>query len=126
MEQERLVKVGRLREFRKETKKAFVTIETEYNGSTKPYTFEIFENKNGSTQRIKQAEQIFSLHKGQEVKINFGISTSSIFEGQKFASKVICWNIEPAGADPQPEPEQPDIQVENHHTTVDESDDLPF
>ena len=96
----------------------------------KPTGFKVFDNNNTTNEKniIDKFEKLFKLHEGKEIKVIASDSKADEYQGKLKASELICFNLViDESAHDIPEPEQPDIQVENHHTTVDdELDILPF
>ena len=106
-------------------KKSLVVIETEYKGNKKEYAFDAFNHRQNPN-HLAELDEGFKLYKNQLVKIAYGISESNEWNGKRYASASICWNIENAGEDSAPVPQQPDIQRAPVVDLEDDEDDLPF
>ena len=92
----------------------------------KPYMFKAF-----GQQKVEDAKYLFDNYMGCLLKVVWSLLSDEKKISQKGSEywseggKMIHEMIT-AGAEPEQVQEKPDIHVENHHTTVDESDDLPF
>lgn len=92
----------------------------------KPFVFKAFGEK-----RVEEAQHLDEHYKGCLLKVVY----EPLPDEKKLSQKgTEYWSeggkmihtMQTAGAEPEPAQEQPDIQVENHHATIDETDDLPF
>lgn len=117
--------VGRWRNFiRIHPKVGIIVVSKEYQGKEKVYALKMFSTK-ANPDKLDQIEKSFKTYKGCEAKASYGLGEMSEYKDRVNCSEAICWNIEPAGADPEPVKEEPTIQRETSEPT-DEEDDLPF
>ena len=97
-----------------------ITLESEFKGKKKKYALKVL-----GADRVDEMEHAFKEHEGHETKATFGLSECREWNGRLFASEPICWNLESAGAEPEPVKEEPTIEREASEPT-DEEDSLPF
>jgi hypothetical protein len=117
--------VGRWTDFiRIHPKVGIVVIVKTYQGKDKVYALKMFNTKS-NPDKLDQIEKSFNTYKNCEVKANYGLGEMSDYKGRINCSEAICWNIEPAGADPEPVKEDPTIERESSEP-INEEDDLPF
>lgn len=117
--------VGRWRNFiRIHPKVGIIVVSKEYQGKEKVYALKMFSTK-ANPDKLDQIEKSFKTYKGCEAKASYGLGEMSEYKDRVNCSEAICWNIEPAGADPEPVKEEPTIQRETSEP-INEEDSLPF
>lgn len=117
--------VGRWRNFiRIHPKVGIIVVSKEYQGKEKVYALKMFSTK-ANPDKLDQIEKSFKTYKGCEAKASYGLGEMSEYKDRVNCSEAICWNIEPAGADPEPVKEEPTIQRETSEP-INEEGNLPF
>lgn len=112
--------IGRWTDFiRIHPKVGVIVIVKTYQGKDKVYALKMFSTK-ANPDKLDQIEKSFNTYKNCEVKANYGLGEMTEIN----CSEAICWNIEPAGADPEPVKEEP--AIEREESCYDNSSDVPF
>ena len=105
-------------------KKSLVAIEAEYKGNKKEYAFDAFNHRQNPN-HLAELDEGFKLYKNQLVKIAYGLSESNEWNGKRYASASVCWNLGTAGGDPEKAEQKPDIQ-RSPVVDLEDDDSLPF
>lgn len=112
--------IGKFVDFVNCKKYAEVYISKEWQGKTKNYMLKVV-----GEQKVNEAQKVWDMYKNTEIKVSYGLSEYSEYNGRCYPSTPLIWGFNFAESEEKPAEQEPDKQAEPHQVD-DDLEDLPF